>query len=75
MMRSGGADEIRHVERAAAGIACRLFRGSKARLHPRLEGAERMVGQAVVVLHDVEPGARERQTERGELVRRRAPSA
>jgi hypothetical protein len=52
-------DEVRNVERRAADVAGRVVHGAEARFDPRLERAERMVGETVVVLHQIDPGAGE----------------
>ena len=65
----GRADQIGHVERPPAGLARRVLDRAQAGLDPRLEGAERVIGEPVIVLDHVDARPGERAAQRRELGR------
>ena len=62
-------DQVGDVEREASGVAGGILHRAKACLDPRLERAERMVGEPVVVLDHVDPRQGEGAAQRRELRR------
>ena len=69
------ADQVRDVQRPPARLARRVLDRAETGLDPRLERAERMVGEPVIVLDDVEAGPGEGRAERRQLLPDEGPSA